>query len=205
MTDESIEDVRRRFDDRAPTYDDSAMHRDLAEAVAAFADLGGVESVLDVATGTGLVLRALRQRDEGPGMRMVGLDVSPGMLAVARAALPGAEFVEADATVLPVDSASVDLVTCVTGLQIFPDADAAIREWVRVLRGGGRVVTATFAEFDPGQHRGGPVDRFRRHDRFRTPELLQAAFAPAGLVVRRHETWSHGGDTVLLAEAVRDR
>ena len=205
MTDESIEDVRRRFDDRAPTYDESAMHRGLAEAVAAFADLVGVESVLDVATGTGLVLRALRQRDAGPGMRMTGLDVSPGMLAVARAALPDAEFVEADATVLPVDSASIDLVTCVTGLQMFPDADAAIREWVRVLRPAGRVVTATFAEFDPGQHHGGPVDRFRRHDRFRTPELLQEAFAPAGLVVRRHETWSHGGDTVLLAEAVRDR
>ncbi len=201
MTDETVEEVRRRFDQRAASYDDSTMHRGLAERVAGFAELEGVTAVLDVATGTGLVLRALRARDDARGVRLVGLDVSPGMLAVARQALPDAELLEADATVLPLPGASIDLVTCVTGLQMFPDPDAAVREWARVLRPGGRVVTATFAEFDPAEHRGGAVDQFRRHDRFRTPELLQAALEPGGFVHRRHERWMHGGDVVLIAEA----
>ncbi|MFP3381651.1 hypothetical protein SB767_35625, partial [Bacillus sp. SIMBA_069] len=65
--DEHVRMVRERFDDRAPTYDDSAMHRGLAAAVAAFIDLTDVEAMLDIATGTGLVLRALRDRGfDGP-------------------------------------------------------------------------------------------------------------------------------------------
>ncbi|WP_429608163.1 hypothetical protein [Staphylococcus aureus] len=59
MTDDLLAAVRARFDGRAAEYDESAMHRELAAAVAAFADLDGVRDVLDVATGTGLVLRAL--------------------------------------------------------------------------------------------------------------------------------------------------
>ena len=205
MTDETPAEVRRRFDERAATYDDSDMHRGLADAVAAFADLRSVRAVLDVATGTGLVLRALRARagsTGSPGMRMTGVDLSPGMLAVARAALPDAELIETDATSLPLPDASVDLVPCVPGLQIFPAPDTAIQEWARVLRPGGRAITATFSEVDLTQHRGAHPGRFQ-HDRFRTPQLMSAALAPAGLEVSRHRSWTHGADTVLIAEAVR--
>ena len=193
-----------RFDERAATYDDNAMHRALADAVAAFASLDGVGTVLDVATGTGLFLRAL---GSARPLRMVGIDLSPGMLAVARAALPEAELVVGDAAALPFAAGSVDLVTCVTALHLVPDADAAFREWVRVLRPGGRVVTATFgpptdaAPTDAAAHGGDeprPYPTFS--DRFHTPEALARAVAPAGLVVRRHAWWTHGGDTLLLAE-----
>ena len=201
MTDETPEEVRRRFDERAATYDESEMHRGLAEAVAAFADLGSVTGVLDVATGTGLVLRALRARAGSAQLRMIGVDLSPGMLAVARAALPDAELIEADAATLPVPDASVDLVTCVTGLQMFTRSDQAIREWARVLRPGGAVITATFSAVDLTEHRGAHPVRLQ-HDRFRTPELMRAAFAPAGLELTRHRSWIHGADTVLIAEAV---
>ncbi|GAA4156335.1 class I SAM-dependent methyltransferase [Leifsonia shinshuensis] len=207
------------------------MHRELAAAVAAFADLDGVHDVLDVATGTGLVLRALASRDRA--LQLTGIDLSGGMLAVARAALPEAELVEADATVLPFGDDAFDLVTCATGVHLFPDADAAIAEWARVLRPGGRVVTATFGEIDPSQHGGRPDGAVApgaaraaghgaghpgagrhgaghhgaepppyptHHERFRTPELLAAAVAPAGLHLARHAWWTHGDDRILLAD-----
>jgi ubiquinone/menaquinone biosynthesis C-methylase UbiE len=239
MTDDVVvQAVRERFDGRAPTYDDSAMHRDLAEAVADFVDLAGVGTLLDVATGTGLVLRAIdaRARDAvGAGtatsatsatsgtpataasvpapktaLRLIGVDVSPGMLAVARRALPTspgvvAELVEADARRLPLPDGSVDLITCVTGLHLIPDTSAVLAEWVRVLRPGGRVVTATFAEFDPGQHHRertttAPAPYPLRHDPFRTPEALGRTVAEVGLRVGRRTRWTDGHDTLLIAE-----
>ncbi|RNE67232.1 class I SAM-dependent methyltransferase [Cryobacterium tepidiphilum] len=201
MNDDASAAVRRRFDERAPEYDQSEMHRSLADAVAAFADIAHVESVLDVGTGTGLVLRAIRA--SGGEQRMVGVDLSPGMLAVARAALPQAEFIKADAAHLPLADASVDLVTCVTVLHLIPDAATAVAEWARVLRPGGRAITATFAEVDRSQHgnrHGSAPSPQAQHDRFRTPELIAALLDGAGLVRRRHEFWTLGGDTVLLAE-----
>ncbi len=206
MTDDLLSAVRARFDGRAGEYDDSAMHRGLAAAVAAFAlaDAEDTADVLDVGTGTGLVLRALHE--QRPTLRLTGIDLSPGMLEVARAALPDAAFVEADATVLPFGDASFDLVTCATSLHLFPDARGAMSEWARVLRSGGRAVTATFGDIDLSQHGGraavphghGTAAYPTHHELFRTPELLAAA-AP-GLDVVRHEWWTHGDDRILLAE-----
>lgn len=116
---EARAEVRRRFDDRAPTYDESAMHRGLADAVAEFVlagDAGGGPG--DVATGTGLVLRALR--DRGARGRMIGVDLAPRMLEVARTHLPEAELIEADAASLPLPDDCVDLVTCVTACSCSP-------------------------------------------------------------------------------------
>ncbi|HEY0218110.1 MAG TPA: methyltransferase domain-containing protein [Cellulomonas sp.] len=218
MSDDVVHAVRTRFDGRAPTYDSSAMHRDLAVAVAAFVDLTDVTTVLDVATGTGLVLDALRTpeapdagasaRTQERTLRRIGVDVSVGMLAVARDRLPDAELVEADARRLPLADGSVDLVTCVTGLHLIPDTALVLDEWVRVLRPGGRVVTATFAEFDPTQHHRevagtDPAPYPLRHDPFRTPEALSATVAPHGLHLLRHAHWTDGHDRLLLAELAR--
>ncbi|SKC79787.1 class I SAM-dependent methyltransferase [Krasilnikoviella flava] len=151
-----------------------------------------VADVLDVGTGTGLVLRALAATSPDP-LRATGVDVAPAMLAAAGRALPAAVFVLADAAALPVADRSVDLVTCVTALQLMPRPDAVLAEWARVLRPGGRAVTATFTGF--GRPAGPPRDFPVHHDRFATPELL------AGLRLRRHAAWRHDdGDSFLLAE-----
>jgi ubiquinone/menaquinone biosynthesis C-methylase UbiE len=204
VSDGIVDAVRARFDGRAPTYDGSAMHRDLATTVAGFVDLDGVRTLLDVATGTGLVLRALRDVAPDP-LRMIGVDVSPGMLAVARAALPGAVLLEADARRLPVADSSVDLVTCVTGLHLIPDTDRVLAEWARVLRPGGRAVTATFAAFDPTHHHrvvaaSAPPPYPVVHDPFRTPEALAATAGSAGFTLGRTTTWTDGHDTLLITE-----
>jgi len=201
MNDAADAAVRRRFDERASEYDQSEMHRTLAEAVAAFAEIEQVQSVLDVGTGTGLVLRALRER--GTGARLTGVDLSPGMLAVARAVLPDARFIEANVVHLPVPDESVDLITCVTVLHLIPNVVTAVDEWSRVLRPGGRAITATFATVDRSEHggrHGSPPSPEAQHDRFRTPELITTLLAGAGLVHRRHRFWTHGGDTVIIAE-----
>lgn len=211
MDDDDIRrSIRDAFDERAESYDENAMHRALAEEVAAFADLGGVRSVLDVATGTGLALRALARRR--PGLRMTGVDLSSGMLAVAQRTLPEADWVQADAVALPIADSSVDLVMCVTALHVIPGADAAIAEWSRVLTPGGRVVTATFAGGSGADHHahahahGTPAPRYPRvHAPFATPEALGRTVEQAGLSVTRHVTWRHGDDAVLIAELAAAR
>nr|WP_217499121.1 methyltransferase domain-containing protein [Leifsonia sp. C5G2] len=177
------------------------MHRGLAAAVAAFADLAGVEAVLDVATGTGLVLRALRDRGyEGSAS---GVDLAPRMIDEARRHLPEADLVVADATRLPFDDDAFDLVTCVTGLQLFPHPDAAIAEWARVLRPNGRAITATFLAFDRTRHRAAPPPAFIDHSPFDSVAHLSATVLSAGFAVARTDTWTDGADEVLIAELAR--
>jgi len=100
------------------------------------------ERVLDVACGTGIVAR-LAATHVGPAGTIVGLDINPGMLAVARAAAPPAATITwhqapADATALP--DGAFDVVMCQMGLQFFADKTAALREAHRVLAPGGRIV-----------------------------------------------------------------
>lgn len=102
------------------------------------------DCVLDLARGTGIVARLARQRLAGGG-RVVGIDASPQMLAVAAAVAPEIEWREGNATALPVDAnESFDVVTCQQGLQFFSDKPAAAREMRRVLAPGGRVAVATW-------------------------------------------------------------
>lgn len=100
------------------------------------------ERVLDVACGTGVVAR-LASQQVGPSGTVAGVDVNPGMLAVARtAALPDhpVEWHEASAEEMPFPDASFDVVLCQMGLQFMPDKHAALREMWRVLSGGGRLL-----------------------------------------------------------------
>jgi ubiquinone/menaquinone biosynthesis C-methylase UbiE len=190
--------VRERFDLRASTYDESPMHRGLAAGVAEFADLSGVDDVLDVATGTGLVLRALR--DRGFTGALTGVDLAPAMLLVASGFLADALLIESDAAELPLLAHTFDLVTCVTGLQLFPRPDAAIAEWTRVLRPGGRAITATFIRFDPNLHRAAPPPGYLNHQPFDSVSHLGETVAPAGFTVTRDTTWTDGADELLIAE-----
>jgi len=103
------------------------------------------ERVLDVACGTGIVARTAADR-VGPTGAVVGVDLNPGMLSVARTVsstgtLSGArmEWHEASADRLPFPNASFDVACCQLGLQFFADRAAALREMHRVLVAGGRL------------------------------------------------------------------
>ena len=94
------------------------------------------DRVLDVACGTGAVARCSAPL-VGPTGRVVGLDLNPGMLTIARG-MPAPEGIpiewrEGNATALPFPNASFDLVCCQQGLQFFPDRTAALGEMFGVL------------------------------------------------------------------------
>ena len=94
-----------------------------------------------MACGTGVVARLAADR-VGPGS-VTGVDVNPGMLAVARsrtAAGAAIEWRQADAQATPLSDNSYDTVLCQLGLQFFADRTAALRELLRVLTPGGRLV-----------------------------------------------------------------
>jgi ubiquinone/menaquinone biosynthesis C-methylase UbiE len=99
------------------------------------------ERVLDVACGTGMVTR-LAKEHVGSGY-VAGLDVNPGMLAVARNATPNGMSIawhEASAESMPLPNDAFDVVLCQLGLQFIPDKGAALREMQRVLSPGGRLI-----------------------------------------------------------------
>lgn len=100
------------------------------------------ERVLDVACGTGVVARFASQEIGADGT-VIGLDVNPSMLAVARSTTPSEVAIvwhQASAEVMPFPDASFDVVLCQMGLQFMPDKHAALREMRRVLVPGGRLV-----------------------------------------------------------------
>lgn len=105
------------------------------------------DRVLDIACGTGIVARLARERvDRGT---VVGVDLSPGMLEVARAASPEVTWREGSALELPLaDTEQFDVVTCQQGLQFFADRPAAARQMRRALAPGGRLGVATWLPLD---------------------------------------------------------
>jgi len=108
------------------------------------------QRILDVACGTGLPALALAER-VGSGGSVTAVDVSPKMLGAlqrkARAAgLSNIEAREADAAAIGGPDATFDAVTCKDGLMFCSDALAAMREWRRVLKRGGRYAFSVWAE-----------------------------------------------------------
>ncbi len=140
--------VAAMFDDIAPVYDRmntlmtlGADRRWRGMAVDATALRPG-DSVIDVACGTGKLSVALAERI-GPFGRVLGVDLSPGMVALARDAnadLVQLEFAVGNALQLPAEDASYDAATIAFGLRNLADFEAGFRELRRVVRPGGRVV-----------------------------------------------------------------
>jgi demethylmenaquinone methyltransferase/2-methoxy-6-polyprenyl-1,4-benzoquinol methylase len=143
------------FDAIAPRYDflnhllsAGLDYRWRARAVRALG-LTGRELLLDVCTGTAdLAIAASRAAPDG--IHTIGVDASPAMLAVAERKIERAELaarvrlVRADATRLPVPSASVDGVTVAFGIRNVQDLSRACHEMCRALRPGGRLVVLEF-------------------------------------------------------------
>jgi SAM-dependent methyltransferase len=111
------------------------------------------EYVLDAACGTGAVTRLLAGR-VAPTGKVVGLDINPGMLAVARRAIPdpNVEWLESSAIETPLPDASFDAVVCQQGLQFFSDRPAALAEMHRALKRDGRLALSCWRsiEHTPG-------------------------------------------------------
>jgi SAM-dependent methyltransferase len=169
-----------------------AHNRPLFEAVLHAAGAGPGTRLLDVGCGTGLTLVLAQERGAIPA----GLDVSPGLLGIARERLPAAVLREGDMETLPFDDDSFDAVTGVNAFQFAGDPPRALREAARVTRPGGRVVASLFAAPERSQgtvvHEAMsaliPPERAADHAPYAlsAPGNLEAALADAGLRVTDH-------------------
>jgi len=107
---------------------------------------GGAHDVLDVATGTGDLAFTLAAM--APSAEITGVDFAEPMLELARAKAQERQarvrFEVGDGTRLHFPNASFDAVTIAYGLRNFDDLEAGLREFLRVLRPGGRLVVLEF-------------------------------------------------------------
>jgi ubiquinone/menaquinone biosynthesis C-methylase UbiE len=108
------------------------------------------QKVLDVATGTGAVAVALAQAVR-PGGRVIGIDLSEGMLARAqhnleKMALDNVDLFPMDAENLEFKRDYFDASVCSFGLFFMPQMDKALNELVRVTKTGGTVMFTSFSE-----------------------------------------------------------
>jgi len=142
---------------------------------------GRDKEILECGCGTGLIL----ERVAPWSARAVGIDLSPGMLEVARSR--GLEVQEGSVTDLPFEDASFDVTCSFKVLAHVPDIGRALKEMARVTRPGG-VILAEF--YNPVSLRGlakrfGPAgkisDRTREsavYTRFDAPWILPKILPP---------------------------
>lgn len=199
--------VRSAFARAAPHYDAvagfqrEAGERLLAECKFVFSP----DCVLDAGCGTGHGLHLIGGR--WPAARTIALDFAASMLArmpheAATARVCG------DIEKLPLAAASVDLVWSSLAMQ-WCDSGQALREFHRVLRGGGQLAVATlgpgtFAEL---RRAFAGVDAFRHTNDFIDEAGLRAAIERAGfaeLTLRRVDMQRHYPDLRALLASVRE-
>jgi SAM-dependent methyltransferase len=170
-----------------------------------------VLQALDIGCGTGFLSLELAAR----GHRVTGIDFAPEMLALAKekaaAAGASARFEEADAENLPFAADSFDLVMTRHVLWTLPHPEAAVEEWIRVLRPGGRLaVIDGHSLVKPGEEQAYSARRSTEYapisDRLpflmgKPQEDIEALFRAKGLV-------AVGGDPladVIMAQNERAR
>lgn len=149
----STETVAAMFDRIARRYD--AMNRLISgfqeprwrRQLVAAARLSTGMSAVDVASGTGKVATSLADA-VGTFGRVVGVDVSPGMVELARRRSfdrVELEFVLGDAMALPLEDAMFDAATIAFGMRNLPDYVRGFAEMTRVVRPGGVVACLEIA------------------------------------------------------------
>lgn len=146
--------MRAQWDAAAPGWDAHcadirAWLRAPTDAMLGMAGVATGSRVLDVAAGAGDQTLDLAGR-VGPTGHVLAIDLSPAILARARARVERAGFTNvetrvADGQALEVAGASFDAAVCRLGLMLFPDPLRGLREIHRALRPGGRLCTMVFS------------------------------------------------------------
>ena len=148
--------VRELFNSIAGRYDlvnrlttlglDKRWRRKACEIALAYMDVKKPR-VLDVACGTGDMIRCMKKRLERRGIsaKFYGLDCSERMLEIARKKVPFAELKVGNAEDIPFPEGSFDLVSVAFGLRNFSEREKTISEIHRVLKQGGILLLLEFS------------------------------------------------------------
>lgn len=149
----------QEYTPRASAYDEAnaGWHADLADDFVSWVQPRPGDAVLDVACGTGLVSSRMADKT-GPAGVVIGLDITPAMLDLARSKLksqpPDSAKVElfeadiADASIRDISAVSevingrdgFDVISCCSALVLLDDPAAAIKLWSGLLKPGGRLI-----------------------------------------------------------------
>lgn len=146
--------VRAMFDNIAPAYDfmnramSFGLDRVWLRSLLRCACECSPAQVIDLATGTGDVALALRKRL--PEASITGLDLSDGMLAIARRKADQAHlsinFIQGDCLATGLPDSSADLITIAYGVRNFRNLRDGYREMARILRPGGKLCVLELAQ-----------------------------------------------------------
>jgi ubiquinone/menaquinone biosynthesis C-methylase UbiE len=144
----------RRFWERVANQYDSWISSSFPDQYTVYNEvltdhLAPEDRVLEIGTGTGKITMPLAESAN----HIVGVDISPGMIAVAEekrraAGIDNIEFHVADAYGLPFEEGSFDKVIAVNVLQILKEPERVVAEAVRVLRPGGEFLNITYCYRD---------------------------------------------------------
>jgi ArsR family transcriptional regulator len=145
-------DVKAFFESVSTKWDDMRSSFYNADVIDALGRHGGVDThslVVDVGTGTGFVAVGLA----GRARRVMGVDNSPAMLAVAAdnaatCGLDNVELVGGEIDQLPLDDDSVDVAVANMVLHHAPEPAAMVAEMARVVRPGGTIAITDEIEHD---------------------------------------------------------
>jgi ubiquinone/menaquinone biosynthesis C-methylase UbiE len=191
-------DTHAAFEGSIPEFYDGhlgpVLFQPYAADLAARLTLKGAARVLEIACGTGIVTRALRERLPAEA-ELIATDLNEAMVAYARGkpgASRGVEWRLADAAALPFPDASFDAAVCQFGVMFVPEKAAAFREAKRVLKPRGtfafnvwdrmeendlgRVAHETIADFFPSD----PPQFYTVPFGFHDPEEIRSHLAAAG-------------------------
>jgi ubiquinone/menaquinone biosynthesis C-methylase UbiE len=179
------EDRKGFFDRHAATWDGELAYHEksesLRELVRSFELVDG-QRVLDVGTGTGILLPLLREGIGRSGF-LAAMDFSFEMLRKAggRSAAAMGNLINAGVGIIPFKTDRFDRITCFSAFPHFPDKKRALQEMARVLKPGGRVFIAHLHSVEEMNrfHRevGGPVAR----DRLPQPQEMETLMKDCGL------------------------
>jgi len=164
-------------------------NRPLFEALLDATATGAGTRLLDVGCGTGMTLALATDR----GAQVAGVDITPGLLGIARERLPGADLREADMMDLPFADGAFDVVLGINAFQFAGDPVGALAEAARVCTAGGVVAGSLFAAPERSESTAvhhalaalSPAARAGDHAPYAlsAPGNLEAAMARAGLDV----------------------
>lgn len=134
--------MARDYDRRWARYVDRSVRATLARLT-----IPNSGQVVDIGCGTGVLLGRLAATM--PADRLVGIDLTPAMLVVARARLPAATTLQvARAEALPLSDGLFDAAVSCNAFHYIPEPERALREMYRVLRPGGRLVITDWCHDD---------------------------------------------------------
>lgn len=138
------------YSQRSQSYDESTWHDRIARKLVELAKVSPNATVLDIATGTGMVAMYVASK-LGPSGSLVGIDISEGMINIAKSKIPDSlinnvHFELGDGEALQFPLESFDLVLCGSAFIWMNDLHSTLTHWKTRLKPNGRVGLNAFSE-----------------------------------------------------------